>query len=222
MSTTRSRLRTAVRAAGAAALVVVLAACANNAGSAIVVGSQSVSDATVSSQVDEVYQVFQDNSKNVQLQGASFDRGAATASTVDRLTRQLLLEEAARREGVTVTQGEVDTIISQTIEAQFSGDRTGLEIALAGQQNIPPSQINDFARAFLLTDALGKKLAPGADGTAQQQAVVDYLVKLSDEIGVDVAPRFGTWDPQQAQLGPVDDDLSQLPGVPSAEATPAG
>ncbi len=222
MSTTRSRLRTAVRAAGAAALVVVLAACANNAGSAIVVGSQSVSDATISSQVDEVYQVFQDNAKNVQLQGASFDRGAATASTVDRLTRQLLLEEAARREGVTVTQGQVDTIISQTIEAQFSGDRTGLEIALAGQQNIPPSQINDFARAFLLTDALGKKLAPGADGTAQQQAVVDYLVKLGDEIGVDVAPRFGTWDPKQAQLGPVGNDLSQLPGVPSAKATPAG
>jgi hypothetical protein len=219
---TRTRLRTAVRAAGAAALVVVLAACANNAGSAVVVGSSSVSDASIASMVDEVYGVFQDNAKNVQLQGASFDRGAATSSNVDRVTRQLLLEEAARREGITVTQGQVDQIISQTVEAQFSGDATGLEIALASQQNIPPSEISGFARAFLITDALGQKLVPGTDTGAQQQAVVDYLVKLGDEIGVEVAPRFGTWVPEQAQLGPVSDDLSQLPGVDAPEAAPAG
>lgn len=209
VSTTRTRLRTAVRAAGAAALVAVLAACANPlAGNAIVVGEQSVSDTELAAQVDEIRALYLEST-----QQQPFEQGAVTASNVDRLTRSLLLGAAAAREGIVVTQGQVDDIIVQTVDSQFQGDREAFDLTLAQQQNVPPSQVDSFARDFLIQQKLGEKLAPGGDTAAVSAALVTYLGDLGTELGAEVAPRFGTWVAKDVTLGPVPDDLSTLPGL---------
>ncbi|MGD9954482.1 MAG: hypothetical protein AB7O74_12035 [Candidatus Nanopelagicales bacterium] len=204
--------RRVVRAAGAAVLVVLLAACGSNlAGNALSAGPTSVSDAQLSAIVDELQQQL----VALKQQSPTFDEGTATGANVDRLMRQALLDQAAAREGIEVTQGEVDTILQQVADANFGGDMKQVENALAEQQNIPASQIDGFARAYLVQQKLGAKLAPGKDATEQQKAVVAYLDALATDVDAQVAPRFGVWNAKTASLTPVPDDLSVLAPLPT-------
>lgn len=207
------RLRVVTRAAGAAILVALLSACASNlAGNALSAGTRTVSDSDLAAIVTEL----RDQLAPLN-QETPFNQGAVTASNVDRLMRSVLLEEAARREGIVVTQGEVDTVIRETAQGNFDGDMVALETQLAEQQSIPASQVSDFARDFLLQQKLGQKLKPGGTPEEVSAALVTYLSALSTDIGAEVAPRFGTWDASSVSLSPVPDDLSGLP----VEAAPA-
>ncbi len=206
-----SRRRTvAVLALAALALT---ACSANPSGAASVVGSTSISDRDVASAVDEV---------RTQLSevrgGPAFDDGAATAAVLQNMTRHLILDEAAGREGIVVTQGQVDTFLDTIVSGQFKGDRAALEQQLASQSTIPASQIDQAARDNLVFTALVTKLAPGGDQTAQAKAVNDYMTALDKELDVRVAPRFGTW--KVFSLGPVGDDLSRPAPVGSGSPAP--
>jgi len=204
--------RRIVRAAGAAVLVVLLAACGSTlAGNAVSAGPTTVSDAQLAAMVDEL----QAQLIAMKQQSPTFDEGTATGANVDRLMRSALLDQAAVREGIEVTRGEVDTLLSQVAQANFNGDMKQVENALAEQQNIPASQVPSFARAYLVQQKLGEKLKPGADPTEQQKAVVAYLDALATEIDAQVAPRFGVWNAQTASLTPVPDDLSVLAPLPT-------
>jgi hypothetical protein len=158
--------------------------------------------------VDEIKALYDEST-----QQQPFQQGAVTASNVDRLTRGLLLAAAAQREGIVVTQGQVEDIIAQTVDAQFGGDRAAFDLALAEQQSVPPSQVESFARDFLTQQALGEKLVPGGDTAAISAALVTYLGDLGTELNAEVAPRFGTWEAEKVTLGPVPNDLSTLPGL---------
>jgi hypothetical protein len=196
---TSTRVR-AVSVAAAALAAVLLSGCASSlAGSASVVGGVSVSDRDVAVSVDELL------AQVAGVEGAQpLDEATATRVTVERYTRSLLFQEAAAREGITVTQGEVDEIVAQTVEGQFGGDRVAFENALATQQGVPASEIGEFARDFVIRSKVVEKIAP----TGDTEVISDYLVRLSDEVGVEVSPRFGTWDPVNVSVGAVPDDLS--------------
>jgi len=210
---TATRRRTLTRAAGAAVLVVLLAACGNSlAGNALKVGPTTVSDARLDAMVTELKDQLA-----LTNQQEPFDQGAATASNVDRLVRSALLEQAAVREGIVVTQGDVDSVISTTATNNFGGDMAALELQLAQDQNIPASQVPSFARDFLLQQKLGEKLAPGGSAEQVSAALVQNLSALSTELGAEVSPRFGTWDAASISLTPVPDDLSVLPSIPPTE-----
>lgn len=205
--------RRIVRAAGAAALVVLLTACGNSlAGNALVVGGSSVSDSEVAVLTDEVRDLYAAYPKEFAAAGASFDEGVVTSSNVNRKTRHLLLVEAAAREGITVTQGQIDEAIRNAVDVQFGGDETQLEIALAAQQAVPPSEMSDVVYDFLVGAALAEKLNP-ADPTTGE--VDKYLAALGTELGAEVAPRFGVWNPETAVLTPVSNDLSVLAPPPT-------
>lgn len=210
---TATRRRTLTRAAGAAVLVVLLAACGNSlAGNALTVGPTTVSDAQLDAMVTELKDQLA-----LTNQQEPFDEGAATASNVDRLVRSALLEQSAAREGIVVTQGDVDTVIRTTATNNFGGDMAALELQLAQEQNIPASQVPAFARDFLLQRELGEKLAPGGSAEQVSAALVENLSTLSTEVGAEVSPRFGTWDAASISLTPVPDDLSVLPSLAPTE-----
>jgi hypothetical protein len=215
---TSTRVR-ATAAAAAALAAVLLSGCASSlAGSASVVGGVAVSDRDVSVSVDELL------AQVAGVEGAQpIDEATATRVTVERYTRSLLFREAAAREGITVTQAEVDQIVAETIEGQFGGDRVAFETALATQQAVPASEVAEFARDFVVRTKVVEKIAP----TGDTEAISDYLVRLSADIGVEVSPRFGTWDPANVSVGAVPDDLSTpAPAAPQpvrpAPIAPAG
>lgn len=212
---TATRRRTLTRAAGAAVLAVLLAACGNSlAGKALVVGGTSVDDADIAVLTDEVRDLYAAYPKDFAAVGASFDEGTVVSSNVNRLTRHLILIEAAAREGITVTQGQIDASIRTALANQFNGSETQLNIALAAQQQTPPSATSDVVYDFLVQRALAEKLKPADPETAP---VNEYLVDLGAELGAEVSPRFGTWDAESISLTPVPDDLSVLPNLAPTE-----
>lgn len=205
-------VRRIVLASAAALAVAVVSGCGVQAGSAAVVGSTRISDSDVAAMVDELKQTIAADPT------ALFDSTKATAANVQRLTRHYLLDEAAAREGVVVTQAQVDQLISSTTTSTFGGDSTKFEQALASQYAVPPSQIPSFAHDVLESQALTAKLAPGADATTQQNKLNAYLAPLGQELGVEVSPRYGTWSFDTSTLAATPDDLSFVPSAtPSAE-----
>jgi hypothetical protein len=182
------------------------------AGSAVVVGGTTVSDADIASMTDEVRDLYASYPKEFTNAGASFDEGLVVSTNVNRVTRHLLLVEAAAREGIEVTQGQIDTAIRSALDSEFSGDRTQLSIALAAQQQVPPSATSDVVYDFLVAQALAEKVDPANPTTA---AVDKYLATLGTELGAQVAPRFGEWNSETAALTPVLNDLSVLAPLPT-------
>jgi len=210
----RPRRRTAL-VLGLASLA--LAACGTDLpGSASVVGGQTVRDADVALAVADVRSAFEKAQGQPDLQ--PFDEAEVTSRNVERMTRHLVLEAAAVEKGLVITQGQVDEVIAGSVDGQFGGDRSKFDQAFATQEFVPSFAVVEFARDFLIRQALPARVLPGGTEEAQGAAASAYLGELSTSLDVRVAARFGTWDPDQVGLGPVPDDLSFVPGkAPSAK-----
>jgi hypothetical protein len=193
---TANRLRIAV---GLAIAGLALSACggAIAAGSAAVLGSQSISTSEVAEQLDEL--------NSARGLPADTPNAAATASIVQRLVITNLVDQAADRLGVTVSDGAVDNEL--LLLESNAGGREALEQALL-QSDIPPSTAVEQVRLSLLVRDMGVILDPSGDPQTQNTAVFEYVVALSEELDVTISPRFGTWDPASLSLGPLPDDLS--------------
>ena len=216
---TPTRLRTTVFVG---LLALALTSCGTNlAGSASVVGDQTVRDTDVATAVAAV------RSQIDAAQGVpdvpAFDEAQVTSRNVERMTRHLVLEAAAVDKGIVITPTQVDDVIASSVEGQFGGDRAKLDLAFAAQEFVPASAVVEFARDFLIRQALPARVLPGGSEEAQNAAASAYLGTLSTALNVEVAPRFGTWTPASVGLGPVPDDLSFVPGAvtsPNATSTP--
>jgi hypothetical protein len=219
VTATRPRRLRAALALGLASLL--LAACGTDlAGSASVVGGSTVRDAEVAAAVNEVRDQFE--AAQGQPDIPAFDEADVTSRNVERMTRHLVLEAAAAEKGIVVTPGQVDEIIANSVNGQFGGSREAFDLAFATQEFVPASAVVEFARDFLIRQALPARVLPGGTEEAQGEAASTYLGELSTKLDVRVAPRFGTWDPGAVGLGPVPDDLSFVPGAkPAASPSPS-
>jgi hypothetical protein len=184
------------------------------------VGTQTVRDAEVAAAVDEVRTQFELAQGQPDIQ--PFSEAEVTSRNVERMTRHLVLEAAATEKGIVVTPGQVDEVIASSVDGQFGGSRQKFDLAFATQEFVPPSAVVQFARDFLIRQALPARVLPGGTEEAQGEAASAYLGDLSTTLEVRVAARFGTWDPAQVGLGPVPDDLSFEPGAdPAAGGSPS-
>jgi len=201
---------------GAIVLAAVATGCAStpSAGAAATLGSREIANDTVTSQVNEIQQ-----QRGVQV-------GAADAALVTEVLQRMmitdLVDEAAVRNGVVVTQGQVDQAMSEAA-TQLGGKDQLISVFL--DSNVPESAIPGQFQLSLQVEALGALLAPDADPNTRQQAVFGYAVDLGKELDVRVSPRYGSWVPDQLQLGPAPTDLStpQAPQVdPLVGLVPSG
>ncbi len=199
--------------AGVAAAVLLLSACGSSfqPGAAYVVGGRQVGDDVVATSSEEVLAAL-----DGQLpQGATPD--ALNRQIVSALVQEDVIGEAAARAGVTVTQGQIDTLINDA--ATKSGGKAALEKSLAGQYAIAPSQLQAFARANLQYQGIAAKLGNG-DPQAGSAAASTYIGKLSDELGVKVSPRFGSWQGDKLTVTVLNDLSAPLAtAVPTPAAT---
>ena len=199
--TARLRSRGVLLAVGAMAL---LAACSPmKAGSAAVVGTETLPESQVSDAFQEVADVAA--AHNLTAPAAT----DLSLRLVGVWVEETLTEQLAAREGVTVSNGEVDTFMTQ-----FSSDQLA---QIAVSSGIGPSTIQRAARSQLLQQELEKKLDSTGTPTEQSQALRDALAKVAADLGVSVNPRFGSWDPKTAQVGPRDTErLSSPEPVPAS------
>ncbi|MBB0246567.1 hypothetical protein FNQ90_21235 [Streptomyces alkaliphilus] len=198
--------RTSALSVSAAALLVaapLLTGCAGDThpGAAAVVGEDRITVSQVQSRVETV--------REAQLATA---QGDVLVEETPALQRQMvglmifysLVEQAAEEAGVTVTTREVQQERA-VLEEQLGGPEGLAEVALVGQGlPLAEEQINEQLRIGLLMAGIGGE---GMEGTEEAYA---RLVDLAEEIGVEVNPRYGTWDAQQVNL--VDSEVPWLHG----------
>jgi hypothetical protein len=181
--------------------VVLVSSCSSiQAGSAATSTVGNVTESDLTAQVQEAL--------TAQGENADAPNVGLTIKTLNRLILTGLVGELASRMGISISQGQIDSQLA-TYEAQNGGQKA---VADAFATNgIPPSQIPTVIRINLQAAAIAKSLLPNGTQDEQNAALTKALSALSQEVQVQVSPRFGTWDPAQIMVGAPSFDLSAPP-----------
>lgn len=186
--------------------VAVLTGCSDSpklAGSAVVINGKVVPVTVVAERVDEIRNEIQVTDPALMSEIPSLVQ--LNQRAVDHFVRALLFEEAVSREGITVTDRDVAAYRDEVF-AQYSQD--AVEAQLLVQNAVPAKNVDGFMYEIMVQRILMEKLAPGANNQTQFLAMADYLTALSEELGVELNPRFGKWDPSNLISIPGDETLA--------------
>ena len=160
-----------------AAAVAVLAGCGNSSsspGAAAIVGSQRISTDTLQKTVNLAL-------RNPQAQAKlGSDRARFVRDELGRLINNDVIAAAAAAHGVTVSNTEIDTQISQF--AQQAGGEAQLEQS-AAQNGVPKEELRTFIRFYVLQQKLADKLVADVPVTqAQLQAAYEQNRDQFDQV----------------------------------------
>ena len=186
--------------------VAVLTGCSDSpklAGSAVVINGNVVPASSVAERVDKVRAQIQVTDPSLISEVPSLIQ--INQRAVDHFIRAALFEEAVAREGIKVTQLDVEAYRDEVF-TQYAKET--IEAQLVSQNAVPADDVEGFMREIMIQRILMEKLAPGADNQTQFIAMTDYLTALSDELGVELNPRFGKWDPSNLITTPGDETLA--------------
>ena len=186
--------------------VAVLTGCSDSpklAGSAVVINGKVIPASAVADRVDKVRAQIQITDPSLINEIPSLIQ--LNQRAVDHFVLDALLEEVVAREGIKVTDRDVAAYRDEVF-AQYAKET--IEAQLASQNAVPADDVDGFMYEILVQRALMEKLAPGADKQTRNLALFDYLTKLSQELNVELNPRFGTWDPSNLISTPGDQTLA--------------
>ena len=74
-------------------------------------------------------------------------------------------------------------------------------------------EVDSIISVNLQVAKLGDVLSPSGDADAKSAEVFIAISELSSELRTEVAPRFGTWDPENLSVGPAANSLSKPQSV---------
>jgi hypothetical protein len=193
------------------AVTPVISACGTpHAGAAAVVENETISVSDLQSKVNAVRTAQEKSPQSAALIESSSD---LTSQTLGTMVVTRLLDRAAKDAGVTVTRSDVGRMRT-AMEAQAGGPNA-LAPALLEKYNVAPSDIDAFCRLQIQAGKIITSLGvqPGSDGG--NAALNQLLAKTAKSMRIDVNPRYGTWDAQNARLG-----ATQEPWLARAEVAP--
>ncbi len=185
---------------------VALAGCSNApklAGSAVIVNGNVVTAAQVSDRVDKARSQIQNTDPGLMKEIPSLIQ--LNQRVVDHFILISLIAELVKREGINITDNDVAKYRDEVF-AQYT--QAAIEAQLVGQNAVPADDVDGFLYEILVQRALMEKLAPGADSQTRTLALINYMTNLSQEIGVELNPRFGTWDSGSLMSTPGDSTLA--------------
>ncbi|WBO69335.1 SurA N-terminal domain-containing protein [Streptomyces camelliae] len=190
------RRRTAlVLTAAIAAAAPLLTACGNDAhpGAAAVVGGQRITVGQLESRVNEVRRAQRAAVPDeAQYQQVLASTSSLTRDTLHNMVLDQVLQRAAQDESISVTRNEVEQMRAG-LEQQAGGAKA-LETAWLQKYGIAPARLDDNLRLQLEAQKLAAKL--GTD--TSQPAFWKALSTASQELHIDLNPRYGTWDVQKS------------------------
>lgn len=197
--TRRSALVLAVIVVGGVLLV---GCSAPQAGSAATLGETRITESALTQEVQAVLAAKQQ----------PVDSGTAELmdKTLSRMVTAELVNQLAVKNGIVVTQGDIDQQLS-SYDSQVGGRDAVIQVF--AEQDVAESQIEGIVRMNLQAQALGLKLDPHGSADTQGQAVFDAVGQLSDELDVQTSPRYGTWEVASLSVTPPLDDLSAPPAA---------
>ncbi len=161
----------------------------------------------------------------VEAGGGQVDQGEALRATLGRMIFSEILERAAQRQGVEVSQRNVSAKRKQ-IE-QIVGGPERIREALV-RENVAPNYADQVFRDLATSDALSEKLVPGNGeqvGAERNQRFNELLVQVSKDADVTVNPRFGRWDEETGTItglvsGGLAQSLTEPQPAPGSELPP--
>ncbi|MFD0144592.1 MULTISPECIES: SurA N-terminal domain-containing protein [unclassified Streptomyces] len=174
-----------------------LTACGGEAhpGAAAVVGGERIEVSSLQAQVADVRAAQQASPQAEQLIQATGDlsREKLNVMIFDRV-----VDRVAEDNGITATRGEIQQARDEF--TQQSGGAEQLAATLLQQQGVAPDQIDGVVRRTVLMNKIAAKL--GIANTPEgQKKLTEVFTAASKDLGIDVNPRFGTWDDAKIQLG---------------------
>jgi outer membrane murein-binding lipoprotein Lpp len=194
------RRRTAlVLTAVIAAAAPLLTACGNDAhpGAAAVVGGQRITVSQLEDRVEEVRDAQRAAvTDEAQYSQAIARTGTLTRDTLHGMVLDRVLHRAAEDAGVTVSRREVQQMRAG-LEQQAGGAKA-LQTAWLQQYSVAPQRLDENLHLQLEAQKLAESL--GTD--TSQPAFWKALSEASRELGVDLNPRYGSWDSEK--VGRVD------------------
>ncbi|MCG7209955.1 MULTISPECIES: SurA N-terminal domain-containing protein [Streptomyces] len=190
------RRRTAlVLSAAIAAAAPLLTACGSGAhpGAAAVVGGQRITVSQLENRVNEVRQAQRaavpDQAQYQQVLSAT---SSLTRDTLYNMVLDRVLHRAAQDAGVSASRKEVDEM--RTRLQRQAGGAKALETAWLQKYGIAPARLDDNLRFQVEAGKLAQAL--GTD--TSQPAFWKALSQASEELHVDLNPRYGAWDVQKS------------------------
>jgi outer membrane murein-binding lipoprotein Lpp len=189
------RRRTALLLSAAIVAAPLLTACGNDAhpGAAAVVGGQRITVAQLETRVNEVREAQRaavpDEDQYAQ---AIAKTGTLARDTLHSMVLDQVLHRAAEDAGVTVTRKEIQEM--RTGLEQQAGGSKALEMTWLQRYGIAPERLDENLRLQLEAQKLAAALGTDTSTAAFWQS----LSKASKELGVDLNPRYGTWDVEKS------------------------
>jgi SurA-like N-terminal domain len=167
-----------------------------HAGAAAVVGGQMISDAALQSQVTAVRRAQAQTPQAEQLIEAT---SGLDRATLGNMVFDKVIDRAVQSVGITVSSAQIQQLEADAVRQ--AGGVGMLRTQLLEQYAVAPGQEDSFYRVQAQAQALARSLKVDLSTPAGQQAVTEKLAKSSQQLHVEVNPRYGMWNDQTLTLG---------------------
>jgi hypothetical protein len=117
----------------------------------------------------------------------------------------VLFDDIAERIKVKVTDAEIATRRADIISQIGGEDR--LAFSLVGAQ-IAPKDFERYVRTVLLAEKLGEALRANGDTSTDGSGIQKLIVGMAKEQKVEINPRYGVWDYESGNVGPIEDNAT--------------
>ena len=177
-----------------AALAVVLSGCAQ-VGAAATVGGTRISQATVQGSVDAIL-AERTGTDTSQMQ---LETGEELNQT--QLRRHLfgvLFREVGAELKISVTKAEIDTQRAAILQQVGGAGQLPIALVAAG---IAAQDLDLYIETGTFSDKISYLIA--SSGVPEEQVSTELqrlIIAKAKELGVTVNPRYGTWDPETADV----------------------
>ncbi|MFF3452497.1 SurA N-terminal domain-containing protein [Streptomyces sp. NPDC002667] len=194
------RRRTAlVLSAAIVAAAPLLTGCGSTAhpGAAAVVGDTRITVSQLESRVGEVRSAQRAASKDdAQYAQVVASTASLTRDTLHGMVLDRVLDRAARNAGVTVTRKDSQQMRA-ALEQQAGGSKA-LETAWLSNYGVAPKRLDDSLRTEIEARKLAAALGIDMNTTAGKAAFWKAMSSASQQLRVDLNPRYGAWDVQKS------------------------
>ena len=191
-------------------------------GSAAIVGSQGISSATLTSQVNDLTAAYHRANGAIRLQ---FPLSQAPQQVLGWLVRFRVRDEMAARNHITVTRAETEAV-QAAVSAQARQNQTSTDGLLVAN-GLPPDLLPQLSRYQAIELALVRRLNGGQLPTSQAALAIlgrqlgAAQCRAAKSLAIRINPQFGRLDYGQLAVIPAVSGLSApAGGVPSPSASP--
>lgn len=216
------RRRSALTVSAAVALCAVvplLSACGSEShpGAAAVVDGDRISMSQLQSRVGAVRDAQSAEPKGEEMIERS---GRLTQATLDGMIRDRIVQRAAQDAGVSVSRRAVQKARA-AFEKQTGGAKEFRSVLLQ-QQAVAPSEVDAWVRMQLTVERIAQARGINPRSPEGNKALTDTFSKTSEEMDIDINPRYGDWDTKRSALAPKDTPwLNDVSGKQADRQQPA-